>query len=90
MNSNKKAFVVLSLLASVALLSTPLQAQEWTEAQKAVWKNVEIYWALGAAQDNVDQRCDQSVGISLRDDRAIGDSPAGPGNRRSPSARKAD
>lgn len=51
MNSSKKFFIVLSLLASVALLSTPLQAQEWTEAQKAVWKNVETYWALGAAQD---------------------------------------
>jgi ketosteroid isomerase-like protein len=51
MKSRKKLFVALSLLASVALLSTPLRAQEWTEAQKAVWKNVETYWALGAAQD---------------------------------------
>lgn len=51
MKSCKKLFIILSLLASVALLSMPLQAQEWSEAQKAVWKNVETYWALGAAQD---------------------------------------
>ena len=51
MNSSKKLFIVLSLLASVTLLSMPLQAQEWTETQKAVWKNVETYWALGATQD---------------------------------------
>jgi ketosteroid isomerase-like protein len=42
--------VFITVLASFALLAaSPLQAQEWSAAQKEVWKNVESYWALDAA-----------------------------------------
>ena len=33
----------------IAFASMPLLAQEWSPAQKEVWKNVEAYWALDAA-----------------------------------------
>ena len=35
--------------AMVLLASAPLAAQDWSQAQKDVWKNVEAYWALDAA-----------------------------------------
>jgi len=38
-------------LAAVCLLlgsATQARAQEWSAAQKEVWKNVETYWKLGA------------------------------------------
>jgi ketosteroid isomerase-like protein len=37
------------VLGSIMLSSSFLQAQEWSAAQKEVWKNVEAYWALDAA-----------------------------------------
>lgn len=41
---------ILVMLGAVMLLvSTNLHAQEWSAAQKEVWKNVEAYWALDAA-----------------------------------------
>jgi ketosteroid isomerase-like protein len=45
---------VLVLLAALSLPAmTHLFAQEWSPAQKEVWKNVEAYWAL-YAQGNLD------------------------------------
>jgi ketosteroid isomerase-like protein len=43
--------VVLAVLCFVLLASTPVFAQEWSAAQKDVWKNVEAYWALYAQGD---------------------------------------
>ena len=42
---------IAKLLVSALILLSPLtsQAQEWSPAQKDVWKNVEAYWALDAA-----------------------------------------
>jgi ketosteroid isomerase-like protein len=40
---------VLAVLCFILFASTPLLAQEWSAAQKDVWKNVEAYWALDAA-----------------------------------------
>jgi hypothetical protein len=41
--------LVLAVLCFLLLAATPLYAQEWSSAQKEVWKNVESYWALQAA-----------------------------------------
>jgi hypothetical protein len=43
------ARIFLLLAVCLLLASTPLFAQEWSAAQKEVWKNVEAYWALDAA-----------------------------------------
>jgi hypothetical protein len=43
----KKASVVLLLV----LLAGSLYTQEWSAAQKEVWKNVETYWGLAAKGD---------------------------------------
>ncbi|MBA4385295.1 MAG: hypothetical protein C0410_11210 [Anaerolinea sp.] len=43
--------VVLAVLCFMLLSSTSLFAQEWSAAQKDVWKNVEAYWALFAQGD---------------------------------------
>jgi ketosteroid isomerase-like protein len=42
---------VLAVLCFILLVSTPVFAQEWSAAQKDVWKNVEAYNALGAQGD---------------------------------------
>ena len=42
-----RTLVMLAVLAVTA--SASLFAQEWSAAQKEVWKNVETYWALDAA-----------------------------------------
>jgi ketosteroid isomerase-like protein len=47
MKSFTRILVVLG--AVVLLAATNLRAQEWSAAQKEVWKNVEAYWALDAA-----------------------------------------
>jgi ketosteroid isomerase-like protein len=39
---------VVALALSFA--AAPATAQEWSPAQKEVWKNVETYWALGSAE----------------------------------------
>jgi ketosteroid isomerase-like protein len=46
-----KTLVMLAVL--VLLVSTNLFAQEWSAAQKEVWKNVEAYWGL-YAQGNLE------------------------------------
>jgi ketosteroid isomerase-like protein len=43
--------VVLAVLCFILLGSTPLHGQEWSAAQKDVWKSVETYWALEAQGD---------------------------------------
>jgi ketosteroid isomerase-like protein len=40
-----------AVLCFILLASVPLFAQEWSPAQKEIWKNVETYWALGAKND---------------------------------------
>ena len=42
---------IAKLFVSVLFVLTPLTslAQEWSAAQKEIWKNVEAYWALDAA-----------------------------------------
>jgi len=40
---------VLAVVCLALLATTSLNAQEWSAAQKEVWKNVEAYWALDAA-----------------------------------------
>ena len=40
----------LALCGSL-MICLPTQAQEWSAAQKEVWKNVEAYWARDAAGD---------------------------------------
>lgn len=45
----KTLMAMLAVLVLVLLATTPLCAQEWSAAQKEVWKNVEAYWALDAA-----------------------------------------
>jgi hypothetical protein len=46
----KKLLTAILAVLFFALLATPsLYAQEWSAAQKEVWKNVEAYWALDAA-----------------------------------------
>ena len=46
----KKSAAVLTLLVLVLLAGSTF-AQEWSAAQKEVWKNVETYWSLWAARD---------------------------------------
>ncbi len=43
------SFAKLFMSCLMLLTSTTLFAQEWSAAQKEVWKNVEGYWALDAA-----------------------------------------
>lgn len=46
----KKVLMALLAVLCFTLLTGPsLYAQEWSAAQKEVWKNVEAYWALDAA-----------------------------------------
>lgn len=40
-----------SLVCVALLVAAPLPAQQWTDAQKDVWKSVENYWALDAKGD---------------------------------------
>ena len=40
---------MFAVLGFFLLASTQLHAQEWSTAQKEVWKNVEAYWAMEAA-----------------------------------------
>ncbi len=46
-----RTFAKIAILLAVPLLlvSSSLMAQEWSAAQKEVWKNVEAYWAVDAA-----------------------------------------
>ena len=50
-----KVFSKLSSLLVIGFIlmamSVPASAQEWSAAQKEVWKNVQTYWDLEAKQD---------------------------------------
>jgi ketosteroid isomerase-like protein len=48
-NMNTSAKILITLAVFLLLAPTTLSAQEWSAAQKEVWKNVEAYWALDAA-----------------------------------------
>lgn len=50
MRSSKTILVVAAIL-SLLLIPAVSSAQEWSAAQKEVWKNVEAYWALSEAGD---------------------------------------
>jgi len=43
--------LIAAVLFLILLTSVPLLAQEWSPAQKEVWKNVEKYWELGVQND---------------------------------------
>lgn len=44
--------VTLFTLLVLGLVAAPrLRAQEWSVAQREVWKSIEAYWALDAARD---------------------------------------
>ena len=45
----RRKFIASSALLFCVLFALPAMAQEWSAAQKEVWKNVESYWALDAA-----------------------------------------
>jgi len=51
MKHSMNSRVVFAVLWLIMTASMPLFAQEWSAAQKDVWKNVEAYWALYAAGD---------------------------------------
>lgn len=42
---------VVSLVCLAVAAAAPAHAQEWSAAQKDVWKSVEAYWALDAKAD---------------------------------------
>jgi ketosteroid isomerase-like protein len=44
-----RSLLTLVALCALALLPARASAQEWSAAQKDVWKSVEAYWALDAA-----------------------------------------
>ena len=39
-----KKFKLMIVLLCIVVFSTSFLAQEWTDAQKEVWKNIETYW----------------------------------------------
>jgi ketosteroid isomerase-like protein len=41
----------VSVVCLVVLFAAPLRAQEWSAAQKDVWKSVEAYWAFDLTAD---------------------------------------
>lgn len=47
--SSARWLLTLAALVGLALVPSRVSAQEWSAAQKEVWKNVEAYWALDAA-----------------------------------------
>ncbi|MCZ7640657.1 MAG: nuclear transport factor 2 family protein [Verrucomicrobia bacterium] len=46
-----RTYRLLAALLLFFVAAIPLRAQEWSAAQKEVWKSVEAYWALDAARD---------------------------------------
>ncbi len=46
-----RAALVLGLFCASLMAGPSLLAQEWSGAQKEVWKNVETYWDLETKQD---------------------------------------
>lgn len=47
----KRAVVGVAVMCLLCLAAAPASAQEWSPAQKEVWKNVETYWDLVAKGD---------------------------------------
>ena len=47
----KNFATVVAVLFLIVMQASPLAAQEWSAAQKEVWKNVETYWSLYAKGD---------------------------------------
>jgi len=47
----KRTFVGVAVICLLSLAAAPASAQEWSPAQKEVWKNVETYWGLVAKGD---------------------------------------
>jgi ketosteroid isomerase-like protein len=47
----RTAVIGIAVLCLLAFAVAPAGAQEWSAAQKDVWKNVEAYWGLGAKGD---------------------------------------
>ena len=47
-----KNFAVAAIVCFTVLATTSLFAQEWSAAQKEVWKNVETYNDLWAKRDH--------------------------------------
>lgn len=45
------AVIGVAVLCLLSLAVAPASAQEWSAAQKEVWKNVEAYWDLSAKGD---------------------------------------
>ena len=43
--------IVPAVIVFTLAASAPLAGQQWSDAQKEVWKNVETYWKLGAERD---------------------------------------
>ncbi|MGD9486434.1 MAG: DUF4440 domain-containing protein [Calditrichaceae bacterium] len=50
-----KKFTIISafflMITFILIDSAPVRAQEWSAAQKEVWKNVETYWQMSAKRD---------------------------------------
>ncbi len=51
MKNFKNTRIAVAMLCAALFTTTPLLAQEWSAAQKEVWRNVVIYWALWADRD---------------------------------------
>lgn len=43
--------IVCLIAICFTIVASPLAAQEWSSAQKEVWKNVEAYWSLASKGD---------------------------------------
>lgn len=46
-----KRLLMACLVGATLYVCASARAQEWSAAQKEVWKNVQAYWALDAAHD---------------------------------------
>jgi ketosteroid isomerase-like protein len=51
MKQGIRVVAIVSAVCLAAVVAAPLHAQEWSAAQKDVWKSVENYWALDAKGD---------------------------------------
>lgn len=51
MNRNLRSIALGSLLCLAVLVAAPAAAGDWSDAQKAVWSNVEAYWTMWSKGD---------------------------------------
>ena len=58
------------LLCTVLLVPTPVLTQEWSPAQKEVWKTVEIMWEMSAKGDVEGElaSCDDEMSLWVQND----------------------